>query len=236
MAPLREYSGWNTRESETGTREPYNRYYILCEGENTEKYYFQQIINIKKLLGISPTIEIKHLEKTGSDRSTSDPKSLIKMADDFISEKEDDFNAELDKIIIVFDLDIYEEKQNALKKVIESVTNKGYLIAVTNPSFELFLLLHKENSVKEYIKPNENDIVKNEWVVLEDGSRKRFVNGLFCKVFDFDPKSSESVSDFAKDLKIAINQEKSINQDYTKSHGVLTSNIGLVMENIINNK
>lgn len=236
MAPIREYNNWNIRDNDKSEQiDPYRHYYLLCEGQNTERYYFEKIIDIRKYLGISSNINITYLEKTGNDRSTSAPKKLIELADSFVSEKGEEFDLEFDKIILVFDLDIYETKQNDFTRVVESARNKGYLIAATNPSFELFLMLHKNNSLNDIIKPNEDDIVKNEWVQLEDGSKKRFINDLFYRIFCFDPKSDEAVGEFAKDLKIAIVQEKSINQDYNKSQGVLTSNIGLTMDNIIQN-
>ncbi len=237
MAPIREYSNWNERFSDKQEKiDPYRCYYFMCEGQNTERFYIEGLINNRKALGIAPNIKIAHLEKTGKDKSSSTPKKLLELVDDYFKKNKGKFRKNFDKIILVFDLDIYEGKQNAFKKVVESATNKGYLIAVTNPSFELFLMLHKSNSLNDIIKPNEKDIVKNEWVHLEDGSQKRFINNLFYKTFGFNPKSEETVGELSKDLKIAISQEKSINQDYTKSHGVLTSNVGLTMENIINNK
>lgn len=42
MAPLREYSNWNVREAEDEEREPYKGYYLICEGENTERFYFEK--------------------------------------------------------------------------------------------------------------------------------------------------------------------------------------------------
>lgn len=50
------------------------------------------------------------------------------------------------------------------------------------------------------------------------------------------PKSDEAVGALAFSLKIAIEQEKRINQDYMQSQGVLTSNVGAVLDNIIQNK
>ena len=236
MAPLREYSDWNVREAEDEERDLYKTYYLICEGENTEKFYFEKIINIRKELGIASNIRITYLEKIDEDRTASNPKKLIELAEKYIAEHEDSFDTELDKIILVFDLDIYEENHATFDDIIETAKEKDYLLAVTNPSFELFLMLHRPNSLTDIINPNEDDIINNAWVDKGQGKRKRYINDLFCNTFGIDPKSDETVGELANCLNVAIEQEKFINQDYTKSHGVLTSNIGLTMDNIIHNK
>lgn len=235
MAPLRQYTNWNKRDYDKEEKiEPYRKYYFICEGQNTEKYYFQRLIDLRKQLNISPSIDIIFLEKTGEHIGCSNPKSLIELADDFIENNIDEFDIEFDKIILVFDLDIYENDDSEFQKIIEYTNEKGYVLAVTNPSFELFLMLHKENSLNEIIIPNEQDIIKNSWVV-KNNTKKRFINDLFYNTFQFDPKSSDKVGDFVENVAIAISQEQRINNDYTNSHNRLTSNIGKIIENIKSN-
>jgi len=235
MAPLRQYTNWNKRDYDKEEKiEPYRKYYFICEGQNTEKYYFKRLIDLRKQLNISPFIDIIFLEKTGKDIGSSSPKSLIALADDFIKKNKNKFDVNFDKIILVFDLDIYENDNEEFQKIIYDTNKKGYMLAVTNPSFELFLLLHKENSLNDIIIPNEQNIVKNEWVG-KNKNRKRFINDLFYKTFNFDPKSSDKVKAFVEDVAIAISQEQRINNDYTNSHNRLTSNIGKTIEKIKSN-
>lgn len=235
MAPLRQYTNWNKRDYDKEEKiEPYRKYYFICEGQNTEKYYFKRLIDLRKQLNISPFIDIIFLEKTGKDIGSSNPKSLIALADDFIKKNKNKFDVNFDKIILVFDLDIYENDNEEFQKIIYDTNKKGYMLAVTNPSFELFLLLHKENSLNDIIIPNEQNIVKNEWVG-KNKNRKRFINDLFYKTFNFDPKSSDKVKAFVEDVAIAISQEQRINNDYTNSHNRLTSNIGKTIEKIKSN-
>ena len=70
------------------------------------------------------------------------------------------FDKERDKMIIVFDADIFEEKVQDYDKLVAS-GEKDNILAVTNPAFELFLLLHFENSYEQDILPNEEAIIKN---------------------------------------------------------------------------
>lgn len=43
------YSGFRNRALETGYREPRRRYCFICEGENTEVWYFKRLIDRQRL-------------------------------------------------------------------------------------------------------------------------------------------------------------------------------------------
>lgn len=43
------YSNWNQRDTDTlDQQEPYRRYVFICEGENTEIWYFKKLIDLRK--------------------------------------------------------------------------------------------------------------------------------------------------------------------------------------------
>ena len=76
MPPIRTYSNWNTRASDNEAAiEPYRKYFFICEGKNTETWYFQKLIDLRKTLGIRPMIDIRLLEKTEEDADISYPKN-----------------------------------------------------------------------------------------------------------------------------------------------------------------
>ena len=59
MAPIRNYSGWNLRASDSQEPiEPYQKFFFICEGANTEVFYFKELINLRKQLGIHPLIDV----------------------------------------------------------------------------------------------------------------------------------------------------------------------------------
>lgn len=146
MVPLREYGkSWSVRPTNNNDdqREPYRKYFFLCEGENTEKWYFEKFIDLKKYFGISSLLSIEYLERTEEHKSWSNPKKLLELAKKVKSEKEYSFDKNLDKIIIVFDFDIYNNSADKSDyNDLISKASKDNIICVTNPSFELFLLLH----------------------------------------------------------------------------------------------
>ena len=82
MAPVRSYTNWNSRTTDEEEQiEPYRKYFFICEGANTETWYFKKLIDIRKELNIHPLIDIRLLEKTEGDRDISFPRRLIKFAE-----------------------------------------------------------------------------------------------------------------------------------------------------------
>lgn len=109
--PVRTYSNWNKRASDDEEQiEPYRKYFFICEGANTETFYFEQLIDLRKQLGIHPLIDIRLMKKTEGDRNLSYPKKLIEFANQQKNNPELDFDKEHDRMIVVFDADIFERK------------------------------------------------------------------------------------------------------------------------------
>ena len=162
MAPVRSYTNWNSRNTDEKDQiEPYRKYFFICEGANTETWYFKKLIDIRKELNIHPLIDIRLLEKTESDRDVSFPRRLIEFAEDQKENPEISFDKERDKMIVVFDGDIFEEKVLDYDELIAE-GEKSNILAVSNPAFELFLLLHYKNSYEDDIEPNAEQFIKNQ--------------------------------------------------------------------------
>lgn len=50
MPPVRSYTNWNKRSSDKLEKiEPYKKYFIICEGRNTETFYFKKLIDIRSI-------------------------------------------------------------------------------------------------------------------------------------------------------------------------------------------
>ena len=235
MAPIREYSGWNSRSSVDKEQiEPYRHYYFICEGRNTERWYFEKLIDIRKSLSIHSMIDISYLEKTEEHENLSSPKKLIEFADEQKKNGQIHYDSNFDKMIVVFDADIFENKQNDYDEVID-LGKKKNILGVTNPSFELFLLIHFDNIIDEVVFPDRDNIMKNEWV--GNGSKKiRYIESLFRKKARIRPKTNSAVGDLAYQVHTAIKQEKKLNNDIESCKGLLTSNIGLIIKSIIDDQ
>ena len=106
--------------------------------------------DIRKSLNIHPLIDIRLLEKTEEDKDISFPRKLIAFAESQKENLDISFDKERDKMIIVFDADIFEEKVQDYDEVV-ALGEAENILAVSNPAFELFLLLHFENAYEEKI-------------------------------------------------------------------------------------
>jgi hypothetical protein len=109
-------------------------------------------------------------------------------------------------------------------------TEERYFRAVINPSFEPFLLLHQEGAYERTVRPHAKELLENRKV----GS-KRYVQTLFTSVFNMNPKKSLRVGTLAKDVDIAIAEERGLNQEVRDANlclNHLTCNIGSTIKRI----
>lgn len=231
MAPVRVYQNWNYRKSDRDEEiEPYRKYFFICEGANTETWYFEKLIDNKKALGISPNIDIRFLEKTDEDKDISFPRKLIEFAEEQKKNLDLSFDEEMDRMIIVFDADIFEAKVKDFDDIIAFGEEKN-ILGVSNPAFELFLLLHYPDAFEKYIKPNEEQIIKNEKV-----GAQRYIRTLFTQVSEMNPKKNRAVGELAKKVDCAILEESKINEDIQECLGKVTCNIAKIIDNIKKNE
>lgn len=116
-------------------REPKKRFLIFCEGEVTEKSYF---LDLRALLR-SPLIEVEIAPEHGRD-----PKGLVELAKERREQarqqakRQADENLLYDEVWCVFDVDDHKRLHDALQQAKAC----GISVAVSNPCFELWILLH----------------------------------------------------------------------------------------------
>lgn len=242
-----------------------SRCFFACEGTKTEPNYFRALRIQSRELGLNGNIEIEIIDK---EINYTRPDLVFKWAMDKLEEKiqENEFNVDLDSMVIVFDADVIdsrhtlheleqlvEERNQQIQKEANRRATLGRCVhlMVTNPSFELFLLLHKEAKQTEGEcvaegEPNEQAmgalelIERHRGEILDNGMHpvctgQRYVCGLFSIVFHKNPKSNASFRRFVLKVKIAIENEKShlINQDVCCTVGNLTSNVGRLIEDLL---
>lgn len=228
MTPIRTYTNWNVRASDEEPEiEPFRKYFFICEGKNTETWYFRKLIDLRKELGIRPIIDIRLLEKTEEDADISNPEKLIAFADKQKTNPEISFDPEHDKMVVVFDADIFEEKVTNYDAVVAMGEEKN-ILAVTNPSFELFLLLHFDDSYKTDILPHAEEIIRNEKI-----GNQRFIYSLLLQRTHMNSKRNDKIGELAIHVRTAIEQEKQLNQDIHHCKGTITSNIGKIIDGIL---
>lgn len=118
--------GYHPRKERT--RKPKRRVYIVCEGEKTELKYFNGFKERNSGVEIIPV----HSKYT-------DPISIVNFAEERIDKWDIDFD-EGDGVWCVFDVD--ENSSSDIKKASDLASAKKIKIALSNPSFEIWFLLH----------------------------------------------------------------------------------------------
>lgn len=227
--PIHTYTNWNSRPSDQEEQvEPFRKYFFICEGANTETFYFEKLIDLRKQLGIHPLIDIRLWEKTGQDKNLLFAKNLVEFAAKQKEISENEFDPERDKMVIVFDGDIFEEKVQGYDELI-SLIEETDIAAVSNPGFELFLLLHIENSYENYIKGNEE-----KFLSMDEKRKYSYAYKVLLKETGINAKKNPNIGKLAEKVTLAIEQEKLINQDIYQIKGKVSSNVGLIIESIIN--
>ena len=229
--PIHTYTNWNSRPSDQVEQiEPFRKYFFICEGANTETYYFRRLIDLRKQLGIHPLIDIRLWEKTNEDRNLSFAKNLVTFAEKQKQNPENGFDNERDKMVIVFDGDIFEEKVQGYEELISQI-EKTDIAGVTNPGFELFLLLHFEGSYKQWIEGHEADFLR-----MDKNGKYSYAYKVLRNLTGMNAKNNPEIGNLAENVLIAISQEKMINQDIHELKGKVSSNVGKIIEEIVNEK
>jgi hypothetical protein len=119
-------------------RSPKRRLLVVCEGENTEPQYIRGLERFLR----DATLSIEIPPERG------DPKKLVQVAKTFNSaaiqdaRRSGDDNVRFDEVWCVFDRDDHERFDAACQMAKDNL----FRLAVSNPSFELWLLLHFQDN------------------------------------------------------------------------------------------
>ena len=115
----------------TGTRSPRRTFVILCEGTVTEPHYLDALKRLPEVLEVaSVKIEVD------KDRSGAVPLTLVDAA---IEVKKG--NDEIDEVWCLFDVEAPQPHPN-LAQALARARDNGIETAVSNPCFEIWLVLH----------------------------------------------------------------------------------------------
>ena len=103
------------------------------------------------------------------------------------------------------------------------------IAAVTNPGFELFLILHIRGSYERNIKGHET-----EFLSMDEKGKYSHAYNVLRGLTGKNAKTNSRIGELADNVLIAVAQEKMINQDIRQLKGNVSSNVGKIIEDIIN--
>lgn len=228
---LREYRPL-TRDADVATAgELRITYYIVCEGQNTEWIYFKWMSEFKKKIGIQNSIMIVPLEKTDKHQSWSHPKKLFQLAETKREELKLDENStysEVDKFVIVFDVDIYNGTSKDEFADLLSNTKKDEIVIATNPCFELWLLLHMANAYAQHIEGDELNMLSN----CKVSNKHTYTSKKISHILGFNTKGNFQCNALLEQVDTAIAGEKNLCEDTSKMVDTLGCNMGLFISEL----
>lgn len=150
--------GYTSRKE--GIRRPQRKIVIVCEGEKTEINYF----NGFKTRGSGVEIIPIHGKCT-------DPKSIVEYAEERMDRQWSIDLEEGDSVWCAFDVD--ENKSQVLKDTCNHAKTKSIKIALSNPSFELWFLLH----YKDIFSPiTRQEVISELKIFIPDYEKDKKIN------------------------------------------------------------
>jgi len=205
---------------------------ISCEGENTEPEYFH---TIKEKLSdyIDVLVEIQIVERTVAG---SQPQKIVCNLENFINDKYD-YKSDYDELWVVWDREVVLDSQRKkdILEILPECKQKNYNVAITNPLFEFWLLLHIVD-----ISLYENDILlKNEW--QSPSKNRRFIDKEISEILMHEGLGgySKKRNKFNKNIisisniRRALEQEKLFENEVEKIIDNLGANIGNLIRRIL---
>ena len=194
---------------------------IATEGTHTETKYFQDIASPKYYHNSRV-----HVEVLSRDTTASSPEHVIRMLDQF--KREFRLN-KYDELWMVIDVDSWGDEK--LSSIATQCNQKKYYLAVSNPSFELWLLLHL-TSLDNYAQPQLDEFFANRKM----NQRTRLEQEIVNLIGSFN-KANPDTSKFLPYVGLAIDRARSLDtnpEQYRWPNG-LGSRVYLLAKSIINN-
>lgn len=180
--------------------------YIAVEGILTEKIYFEKLAleykNSRTKILIIPR------ESTDSSPEFIFDNLIEKLPnyDDIIS----------DNVFIVIDRDQWPQK--IMSKVEKSCYEKGYKFIVSNPCFELWLLLHYED-ISTFDQSTKELIKKNKKVTKAKNAKKYIEKSLSDIAGGYNKTNETSIAKFIPLVNIAITNAEKMNPPSLSERG-----------------
>lgn len=239
------------RSLEAETENARVRFYLVTEGA-TEESYFDGINNNKRLLNIKNNIFVEVVPKEEGEESFSHPYQLVLAAlrlmgridkngkeipeNQWEANCKWDYDKDTDIMCVIFDRD-YKNLETHLDLIYELCVKNNIYIGISNPNFELWLLMHFADIDKydrDLLYRNPKNI-RNQF--FEDASvNKKYLEILVSRSANgYKKGSSLKFERFIEGIPMAIEQEKHFEEGFENLKENLGSNIGRLVAKIKSN-
>ncbi len=202
---------------------PNDVYIISVAGEGkTEEQYFDGI----KTISSGNAIWIDRLEKADETDTKSHPNYVLEL----LEEREKywkEFGVESNELWMVVDRDEQSVSKIQLEELIQKCHKKGYNMALSNPTFEFWLLLHI-TSIENY---DPEKLLANP--KLTKRAKKRYLETLLAELTGGYNKNKLKFDNFEPGIADAVHRAKQLPVENEKLIYELGTSICLLVEKII---
>jgi hypothetical protein len=216
---LRPINIFGERETEQDSKSPKNVFVISIASEGkTEEQYFDYLSEIA-----NDVIKIDRLIRDDENDTKSHPIHVI----DLLVERTEiwqEYGVESNELWMVVDRDKQNVSQQQLKDIISSCSEKGFNLALSNPTFEFWLLLHIVG-IEGYDKEK---LLENEKVTQS----RRFIDKELSLLNNGYNKSKLRFNDFSGGIQDAIIRAKEIGTDNTELIENIGTSVCLLVEKV----
>lgn len=203
---------------------PKSKYYIIPEGEKTEIQYFLGIRDNAREININSLIEVIPIENDDEELGQSHPIRKIANFNEDIENNKFLYDKEIDKVCFVIDRDPQNFSEQQYDNFLKMCKEYNYKVYVSNPTFELFLLLHDD----KIFDIDKTAMLENRRV----SNSKRFLEVKLSEIFGCNKKNI-NFEKFKVNIKKAINNEKQFEEDLINLKHNLGSNVGTLLDEMI---
>lgn len=139
-----------------------------------------------------------------------------------------DFNPKIDKINLIVDRDKSSFRDEQYDKLVSECRSKNINLYISNPSFEVWLLMHFE----KFDNLDFEKLLENKRVNAKKNSRK-YADKMLSDIIGYD-KSNLKFSHFIDKIDDAIAREKNYCEDLDGLKNNVGSNVGTLIEEMRN--
>lgn len=201
----------------TGVRDP-SLIVIAMEGAETEPQYFNAVSKLAE--DNKSRLKLKVLPKR--DNAVSAAKYVLAQMDDY---KKEFGIKKTDELCLVIDRDAQSLKEANLADVAQQCATKQYLLALSNPCFELWLLLHHLD-VSAESKEVKQSLLEN---------KKKFAKTKLRQVMGSYNPANLNLDDFWLQTRVAIERAKALDSSpKDRWPNEIGSRVYLIMDKVLN--
>lgn len=149
-SPRRHERRLRSYERQPGKRAPGRCILIVCEGAETEPNYFNSLREYLKL----STVQVKVKERGGAPITViNQAQAQVEKRQQEVREGQSNVSA-FESICCVLDVENPHENPS-FERAIQNADQSGYQLAVSNPAFEFWYILHFEHTTRPFVNANE---------------------------------------------------------------------------------